>query len=79
MQALQLTKFGDPRDSVRLVSRGASHKTRGQRLQRSGLLPVKLPRPIDPALAKHAEERASKTQNRIADRITRFSGSMAFV
>ncbi len=56
-----------------------NHKTRSRRLQRSGLLPVKLPQPIDPALAKHAEERASKTQNRIADRITRFSGSMAFV
>ena len=56
-----------------------NHKTRGRRLQPSGLLPVKLPQLIDPALAKHAEERASKTQNRIADRITRFSGSMAFV
>ena len=56
-----------------------NHKTLSRRLQRSGLLPVKLPQPIDPALAKHAEQRASKTQNRIADRITRFSGSMAFV
>jgi uncharacterized membrane protein len=56
-----------------------NHKRRSHRLQRSGLLPMKLPQPIDPALAKHAEERASKTQNRVADRITRFSGSMAFV
>jgi len=56
-----------------------NHKTRSRPLQRSGLLPMRLPEPIDPALAKHAEERASKAQNRIADRITRFSGSMAFV
>ncbi|HXB16227.1 MAG TPA: DUF1003 domain-containing protein [Solirubrobacteraceae bacterium] len=40
---------------------------------------MKLPEPIDPALAKHFEERASKTQNRISDAITRFAGSMAFV
>jgi uncharacterized membrane protein len=50
-----------------------------QRLEGAGLTPMKLPVPIDPALAKHFEERASKAQNRIADAITRFSGSMAFV
>jgi uncharacterized membrane protein len=55
------------------------HETLRQRLQGNGLLSVKLPEPVDPALAKHVEERASKTQNRIADAITRFSGSMAFV
>jgi uncharacterized membrane protein len=54
-------------------------ETLRQRLQRSGLTPVKLPEPVDPALAEHLEQRASKTQNRIADKITRFSGSMAFV
>jgi uncharacterized membrane protein len=43
-----------------------------------GLTP-ELPVPIDPALAKHAEERAMVTQNRIADAITRFAGSMLFV
>ena len=31
------------------------------------------------ALLQHAEERAKKVQNRIADRITGFAGSMAFV
>ena len=41
--------------------------------------PPKLPEPIDPALVEHAKERAANVQNRIADRITRFSGSMAFV
>jgi uncharacterized membrane protein len=35
--------------------------------------------PINPALAKHAEARAASIQNRIADVITRFAGSMAFV
>jgi uncharacterized membrane protein len=43
-----------------------------------GLNP-ELPEPINPALAKHAEERAMVTQNRIADAITRFAGSMTFV
>ncbi len=33
----------------------------------------------NPALIKHAEERAQYIQNRIADRITAFAGSMNFV
>jgi uncharacterized membrane protein len=43
------------------------------------LLPRPLPPPINPALVKHAEKRAEDAQNRIADRITTFAGSMAFV
>jgi uncharacterized membrane protein len=39
----------------------------------------KLKPPIDPALLKHEQERAEVAQNRIADRITAFSGSMLFV
>ena len=42
-------------------------------------VPQKLPIPLNPALAKHAEVRAANVQNRIADTITRFAGSMAFV
>jgi uncharacterized membrane protein len=37
------------------------------------------PQPINPVLLKHAKQRAGYEQNRIADAITRFSGSMAFV
>jgi uncharacterized membrane protein len=33
----------------------------------------------NPVLARHAEERARGVQNRIADRITAFAGSMSFV
>jgi uncharacterized membrane protein len=33
----------------------------------------------NPALVRHAEERASSVQNRIADQITAFAGSMWFV
>jgi len=33
----------------------------------------------NPALLEHARERAESVQNRIADRITTFAGSMAFV
>jgi uncharacterized membrane protein len=38
-----------------------------------------VPRPHHPALAQHVEERAQSVQNRIADTITRFAGSMMFV
>ncbi len=44
-----------------------------------GFVPPKLPIPLNPELAKHAEARAANLQNRIADVITRFAGSMAFV
>ena len=33
----------------------------------------------NPALVRHAEERAKSLENRIADRVTAFSGSMRFV
>jgi uncharacterized membrane protein len=39
----------------------------------------KLEPPINPALLKREEERAGNVQNRIADKITAFSGSMLFV
>ena len=54
-------------------------QTLGQRLHRF-LLPVpKLQPPINPALLKREQERAEATQNRIADGITAFAGSMLFV
>jgi len=40
---------------------------------------VRLPPEPNPALAHQAEERAQSIQNRIADRITAFAGSMWFV
>jgi uncharacterized membrane protein len=39
----------------------------------------KLPPPIDPALLQHERQRAIARQNRVADAITAFSGSMLFV
>lgn len=50
----------------------------GSRLRR-WLAPRRLPPPINPALLKHAQERAEERQNRVADWITVFAGSMAFV
>jgi uncharacterized membrane protein len=38
-----------------------------------------LPLPVNPALLKHAEERRKRLENRVADQITRFAGSMQFV
>jgi uncharacterized membrane protein len=52
--------------------------------ERRGLLwrwfvPRRLPQPVNPALLKHQEEAARDVQNRVADRITTFAGSMTFV
>ena len=38
-----------------------------------------LPIQANPALVEHAQRRAESVQNRIADRITEFAGSMRFV
>ena len=46
---------------------------------RGWVLPLPPPRPIKPASLKHAQDRARFAQNRIADHITTFAGSMAFV
>jgi hypothetical protein len=55
------------------------HSKLGRRLHRF-LVPVpKLKYPIDPALLEHEQERAQAAQNRVADKITAFSGSMLFV
>jgi uncharacterized membrane protein len=51
----------------------------GERLHRFLIPAPKLPLPISPDLLKQEEKRAEARQNRIADRITAFSGSMLFV
>ena len=61
---------------ARTDSSGRTHETVGRRL-RKVLHP--LPQPINPALLEHERERASARQNRAADAITAFSGSMLFV
>jgi hypothetical protein len=53
--------------------------TLGQRVHRFLKPAPKLGPPIHPALLKREEERAQAAQNRLADRITGFSGSMLFV
>ncbi len=50
----------------------------GHRLRR-WFVPRRLPPPVNPALLKHSEMRAEEAQNRAADWITAFAGSMAFV
>jgi uncharacterized membrane protein len=49
------------------------------RRRRTRLRPIKLPRPINPALVEEAEEHANAFGNRVSDTITRFAGSMQFV
>jgi uncharacterized membrane protein len=58
--------------------------TDGRHAERPGplhrwVLPLHAPQPINQALLKHAQDRARFAQNRIADHITTFAGSMAFV
>jgi uncharacterized membrane protein len=65
-------------DTTPYTTTDGDHPTLADRLRR-GLLPLPPPRPLNPALLKDAERRAANVQNRIADRITAFSGSMAFV
>jgi uncharacterized membrane protein len=36
-------------------------------------------KPVNPALLRHAHERSRRRENRAADRITQFAGSMKFV
>jgi len=55
------------------------HHGRRGRLHKVLVPAPKLKPPIDPALLKHEQERAEAAQNRIADKITAFSGSMLFV
>ena len=38
-----------------------------------------VPEPQNPVLVKHRQMRAASMQNRIADAVTKFAGSMAFV
>src|SRR3954449_4412376 len=56
-----------------------NRKTLGQRLHRFLIPSPGLGPPINPALLKREEERAKARQNRVADRITAFSGSMVLV
>jgi uncharacterized membrane protein len=67
-----MSRIAPPTDSAH-----GAHPVR-EHVRRS-VVPVDLPAPISPALVHHAEERAKDVQNRIADRITTFAGSMAFV
>jgi uncharacterized membrane protein len=46
--------------------------------QRTGVRRPQLP-PLNPVLVRHAEERRKSLENRVADLITRFAGSMKFV
>jgi uncharacterized membrane protein len=55
-----------------------SHGMHLPRLRRL-VIPPKLGQPINPALVEHARQRAQMAENRVADAITRFAGSMTFV
>jgi uncharacterized membrane protein len=64
---------------MRAMDETPATTTPPRRPLRRFVIPPKLPQPVNPALLEHTEERAGDAQNRIADAITRFSGSMTFV
>ena len=64
--------------STRNAGPAGHDESLGERLRR-WFAPRRLPPPINPALLKHTEERAADAQNRAADAITTFAGSMTFV
>jgi uncharacterized membrane protein len=64
---------------VKGASMSTTELTLGKRLHKL-LVPVpELKPPLSPALLKREEERAKASQNRVADGITTFAGSMLFV
>ena len=67
--------FIEPVDAGKQPPEREPHRNRLSQV----IVPMQLPEPINPALVKHAAKRAESVQNRIADRITAFAGSMAFV
>jgi uncharacterized membrane protein len=60
---------------------GAGDRPAGQPANKQGgaMSARPLPVPANPALLRHAEQRRKSLENRIADQITRFAGSMTFV
>ncbi|MGZ4329640.1 MAG: DUF1003 domain-containing protein [Solirubrobacteraceae bacterium] len=64
-----------------MTSRTANIETQsgGHRRATGFRHPRLTPNPVNPALRQHAEERAKDGQNRLADAITAFAGSMTFV
>jgi uncharacterized membrane protein len=53
--------------------------SRAGKQQKGGGVGGRQPLPLNPALLRHAEERRKRLENRVADQITRFAGSMRFV
>lgn len=51
----------------------------GPSFLRRWVLPLRIRKPVNPVLLHHARQRAEYQQNRLADTITAFAVSMAFV
>ena len=68
-----------PNSTTPTVSASDGHAMPIRHRMVRALAPQRLPEPINPALIRETERRAENAQNRIADKITAFSGSMLFV
>jgi hypothetical protein len=65
-----------PAVDVTLIDRTNRHRKTAPGFLHRWVLPGLAPSPLNPALWEDAEERAKDGQNRIADAITAFAGSM---
>ena len=66
-----------------MITPTARNQSKGS-LRQPGLLhrwvlPLQRSKPVNPVLLRHAQQRAEYAQNRLADAITAFAGSMMFV
>jgi uncharacterized membrane protein len=70
-----------PASGAESGDRGSDNEGSGPTMEQSALVKrlSHLPVESNPVLLEHARQRAENVQNRIADRITAFAGSMAFV
>ena len=68
-----------PSDHTSTATHAAHNGHKHPRVRRAIFPAPKLPPPITPDLLQHMQKRAEAKQNRVADRITNFSGSMLFV
>ena len=67
------------RSQTREIQAQSDGLGRGGGFVRRWVLPRPTPKSVNPALRRHAQERAKDGQNRLADTITAFAGSMTFV
>jgi hypothetical protein len=73
--------IGQCHGALREALPGPRRGTRGipQAIAKGAAVKADHPQPVNPALMRHLRERSKRRENRVADQITTFAGSMKFV